>query len=270
MNFILANCRQGQNKLGIEKTPSIIFNKLNNNIFLSKSIKEFNFNSNKGYNFIYNYYNNYLKLNNYPIITLGGDHSVASASCQAFIDNYKEKSHIIWIDAHTDINTNITSETNNSHGMPVSKLMNLMNSPIDNKIYNLKPEQITYIGTRSIDKAEQNIIDNLNIKVYSTNDIYFNLKNVIKEINENINDKFIHISYDIDVIDPLYIKSTGTKIHHGINLEQNLELIKELTKNNLVISADFVELNLDLGNKKDQIQSLNIMVETIKQFIKYI
>ena len=195
---------------------------------------------------------------------MGGDHSISSASCQAFIDKYKEKSHIIWIDAHTDINTSETSNTQNTHGMPVASLMGLTKSNIVNKLYNLRHDQITYIGPRSIDPYELKFIQDNNIKLYSTNDIKNNINEIIKEINEKIKNKYENISYDIDVMDSKYINSTGTIEENGFHIEENMKIIEEITKNNSIISADFVELNLYLGNKE---KSLKLMIDIIKKII---
>ena len=135
MNFILANCKHGQRKIGTELAPNIIYNKLLKNVYkkdLTNNvfIKDTLFRNERGYNKIYEQYNNFNNVNNNPVITLGGDHSVSIGSCQAFIDKYKEDAHIVWVDAHTDINTQETSITGNIHGMVVSQLMGLDKSLI--------------------------------------------------------------------------------------------------------------------------------------------
>ena len=279
MNFILANCRIGQKKMGVEKSPTIIYNRLLNyhnkfnkhiNLNNKVSINEYSFEVNKGYTNIYNKYNEYTKINNYPIITLGGDHSVSLASCQAFIDKYKEDSHIIWIDAHTDINTYESSESKNLHGMPVACLMGLMDSPIINKQYNLKPEQITYLGPRSVDEEEMKSIKENNITLYSSYDIRNNLTNILKEVQENIKDKIIHISFDIDVLDPTFAKSTGTTVVNGLTVSDIYMILNNITKNNLIASCDFVEYNPELGNIKEKERTLNYMELSINTVIKNI
>ena len=279
MNFILANCRIGQKKMGVEKSPTIIYNRLLNyhnkfnkhiNLNNKVSINEYSFEVNKGYTNIYNKYNEYTKINNYPIIILGGDHSVSLASCQAFIDKYKEDSHIIWIDAHTDINTYESSESKNLHGMPVSCLMGLMDSPIINKQYNLKPEQITYLGPRSVDEEEMKSIKENNITLYSSYDIRNNLTNILKEVQENIKDKIIHISFDIDVLDPTFAKSTGTTVVNGLTVSDIYMILNNITKNNLIASCDFVEYNPELGNIKEKERTLNYMELSINTVIKNI
>ena len=277
INFILANCRVGQKKMGVEKAPQIIYsrllkyhNKFNKHINLDNqvSISEYGFEMNKGYKMLYDKYNDFTKKNNYPIITLGGDHSVALATCQAFIDKYKEDGHIIWIDAHADINTYTSSDSKNLHGMPVSSLMGIMDLPIINKKYDLKPKQITYLGPRSVDKEEQMIIKHYDIKLYSSEDIRNNLLGILDEIQEKVKDKFIHISFDIDVIDPILGPSTGTTVDKGLNMYDIYTILNNITKNNLIASCDFVEYNPEIGSIKEKERTLNYMELSINTVIK--
>jgi len=277
INFILANCRVGQKKMGVEKAPQIIYsrllkyhNKFNKHINLDNqvSISEYGFEMNKGYKMLYDKYNDFTKKNNYPIITLGGDHSVALATCQAFIDKYKEDGHIIWIDAHADINTYASSDSKNLHGMPVSSLMGIMDLPIINKKYDLKPEQITYLGPRSVDKEEQMIIKHYDIKLYSSEDIRNNLLGILDEIQEKVKDKIIHISFDIDVIDPILGPSTGTTVDKGLNMYDIYTILNNITKNNIIASCDFVEYNPEIGSIKEKERTLNYMELSINTVIK--
>ena len=300
INFILANCRVGQKKMGVEKAPQIIYsrllkyhNKFNKHIDIDNqvSISEHSFEINKGYKMLYDKYNDFTKKNNYPIITLGGDHSIALASCQAFIDKYKEDGHIIWIDAHVDLNTYESSASKNSHGMPVSSLMGIHGTyPIINKKYNLKPEQITYLGPRSIDKEEQMIINKYDIQLYSSKDMrninkydiklysskdmrntYYNCHNnlfkILDELQEKIKDKVIHISFDIDVLDPSLVKSTGTTVDKGLTIHDIYLILNNITKNNMVASCDFVEYNPNIGDIKEKERSLNYMEFSINTVI---
>lgn len=250
MNFILANCSHGQRINGIDKTPKILFNNIKQlyKFYSYSIIEKDDFRTIKGYRKIYN---DYIKFNRYKrkIAIFGGDHSIAQASCQAFLDIYKDKGHILWIDAHTDINTFETSISKNSHGMPVSKLLGINSYKYSENHYLANPSQITYIGPRSIDKSEQTLLDILKIDIFTSDNINRDINNVVDKINSIIKDKFIHISYDIDILDPSYIKCTGTKEDKGIDIITNNTLLKSINKTKLV-SADFVELNLDIDKKR--------------------
>jgi len=276
MNFILANCKHGQRKLGVEYAPSIIYNSLLKNVYKKDItnnvfIKDTLFRNERGYNKIYEQYNNFNNVNNYPVITLGGDHSVSIGSCQAFIDKYKEDAHIVWIDAHTSINTYETSNTDNMHGMVVSQLMGLDKSLINNKQYDLKPDQITYLGPRSIDLKEQEILDKYNIKVYSSQDIKnLGVFHILHELQNKLNNEKIHISFDLDVFDSYYVKSTGTPVNYGLNLWEIHSILKFICKNNSVKSCDFVEYNPLISDKEEIEKSLLNLETTINTLIKYI
>ena len=276
MNFILANCKHGQRIVGTELAPKIIYNKLLKNVYkkdLTKkvSINEKYFINNRGYNMIYNEYYNYNMINTRPIITLGGDHSVSIGSCQAFLDKYKDDGHIVWIDAHTDINTKETSKTGNTHGMVVSQLMGLDKSFITNKQYDLKPEQITYLGPRCIDMKEKEILNEYNMKVYSSQDIkLIGIFYILHELQKRLNNKKIHISFDIDIFDPHYVKSTGTPVNYGLNLWEIYTILKYICKNNSVKSCDFVEYNPLISDKDNVEKSLLNLEISINSLLKYI
>ena len=276
MNIILANCRHGQRIVGTELAPNIIYNKLLKNVYKKDltnnvSINDKYFSNNKGYNMIYNEYYNYNMINTRPIITLGGDHSVSIGSCQAFIDKYKEDAHIVWIDAHTDINNKETSKTGNTHGMVVSQLMGLDESFITNKQYDLKPDQITYLGPRCIDLKEQEILDKYNMKIYSSQHIKnIGIFYILHELQNRLNNKKIHISFDIDVFDPYYVKSTGTPVNYGLNLWEIYTILKYICKKNSVKSCDFVEFNPLISSKDNVEKSLLNLEISINSLLKYI
>jgi arginase len=110
-----------------------------------------------------------LKKKIFPIV-LAGDHSTAGGTIAGIKNAFpKSKLGVIWIDAHTDINTQSTSKTHNLHGMPVGHLMGFENHPIatfENKI--LHPSQITYMGIREIDPPEQERIKRNHIRNYNS------------------------------------------------------------------------------------------------------
>lgn len=275
MNIILANCMYGQRKIGVENAPKLIYNNLfnykklgvNTNI---SSISSEKFQSNLGYNLLYEEYNKFYKQNFYPIITFGGDHSISIATCQAFLDKHKEDAHIIWLDAHTDINTSKTTNSHNLHGMIVSKLMGIEDSIIYNKKYNLKPEQITYLGPRCIDKHEINIIKENRIKLYTSEELKQNKKNILEEIHEKTKFKMVHLSVDFDIFDPKYISSTGTPVENGLNPTELNTILHLISSKNLITSCDFVEFNPKLGCKNSSLKYVTNSIHTVLNNITFL
>lgn len=196
------------------------------------------------------------------VLTLGGDHSIASGSISALKKTYNDLK-VVWIDAHADINTPSSSPTKNYHGMPVSHLLGMINK---NEIPgfewlepNLKPKDIVYIGIRDLDSSEVDFIKEKKIKYYNMNSIdNLGISRVMKEITEYFasdiksNDFPIHISFDIDGMDPTVVKQTGTLVRNGLSDRESKYIIRNIVETNNLVSLDIVELNPELGNDEDK------------------
>jgi len=189
-------------------------------------------------------------------INLGGDHSIAAATIQPMLDYYREDLLVVWIDAHADLNTYQASLTKNIHGMPVGALTGLMEHwyRIRKNRTLLDMQNLIYVGIRDLDKFEQEtIIKNriMNFPTY-TND-------VIQAIQQHPA-KYIHISCDIDSMDPSIMPSTGTKVLNGLKLKNVINII-QTTKPRLV-GFDLVEFNPLIGNKR-QVRKTLLNIQTI-------
>lgn len=185
--------------------------------------------------------------NCFPII-LGGDHSLAIGSALASIKK-EENLGIIWIDSHGDYNTFETTRTGNLHGLPLAtlnhKAQERLSSYHNGNYY--KPENTVIIGARDIDTWEwPNIID-AGVTVFTTEDIKkHGIKKIIKKAM-NIalkNTNGVHISYDIDVIDPKVAPGVSVPAINGIGEDESYEIMNEVCKYNKHIkSFDLVEFN---------------------------
>jgi len=165
-----------------------------------------------------------------PLVILGGDHSISSSTVPIFFDKYRENGHLLWIDAHPDLNTHKTSITKNEHGMSVAKIFNLTENHV-NPLYTPRFDQLSYYGIRSIDPPEKDFINTYKI---STNIDY-----------ENIKDKDIYVSLDVDVLDPSIISSTGTPVNDGANITEIINILKPIWHR--VKCIDIVEFNPEVG-----------------------
>jgi arginase len=198
----------------------------------------------------------------FPIV-LGGDHSIAMGSVAGVVHNPKgetERTGLIWIDAHTDINTPKTSPTGNIHGMPIAHLL----GDGDSRLLNIwgggaviRPEDIVYIGIRSVDDDERRILKELGIRVYTMKDID---KRGLGEIVEQTimqlhHTKRVHVSFDADVLDPAVAPGVGTPVPGGLSYREAHLLMELLADAKIVTSLDLVEVNpiLDIQNKTGQI-----------------
>ncbi len=246
-------CAIGQKKQGVDLGPDFLAKLKILEVIPKKSIQINSLNDfSSAYDILF-------KSNSFNI-NIGGDHSVGAVTVQSLLDKHFDDLLVIWIDAHADVNTMESSVSKNIHGMPVAPLLGLMKHWWTSNIYNshhiLKPENLLYVGIRDLDPFEIDTIGKLNIK-YFTN--YSN--EIIDWINSHPANK-IHISCDIDGIDPLQMPSTGTPVNGGLTVDQVKNII-QVSKNKLV-GFDLVEFNPLIGNSNQLTKTLANCEEIIK------
>jgi arginase len=224
------------------------------------------------------YKTNYERMttNNKININIGGDHSMGIGSVAASLNKYGSNIKVIWIDAHADINTRASSPSGNVHGMPLSFLTGLDKCDDYNFIDNLLPfNNLCYIGIRDLDVEEINVVKKHNIKTILSDNFNKNIDKIINNVINWIGDSQIHISIDVDSLDPKYIQYTGTRVSGGLDLIQLIKFIKNVCSKTNVINLDISELNLynlDCVNlqQEEKIKSFdnfNLILETICQTI---
>lgn len=209
--------------------------------------------------------------NNNQIITLGGDHSMAIGSALASIKKH-DSLGIIWIDAHGDFNNFATTITGNLHGLPFAAITNYKDTEKLNSFHNgnfYKFENAVLVGGRDIDPLELVNLKDAGVKIFTTEDIknlgYEKVMDEAFKIATN-NTNGIHISYDLDVIDPMIAKGVSIPAKDGINLEEAYNIMNYISKNkDKVKSLDLVEYNPTL-DKNDE--TLNIAKNLLETYIK--
>lgn len=199
-----------------------------------------------------------LEQNKFPLC-IGGDHSMAIGTI-AGISSYCRKNKltlgVIWIDAHTDMNTDETTPSGNIHGMPLAASMGLGNPGLVN-FYGfapkLKPENCAIIAARSIDVEERKIIKKLNPAVYTMSDvdklgIHRIISRVLKQFKEKVD--HIHVSFDVDSVDPNFAPGVGTPVPGGINFREAHLLMEAIAECGCMSSLEIAEVNpiLDVRN----------------------
>lgn len=184
---------------------------------------------------------------NFPL-TVGGDHIVAIGSSLASIKQNKNLG-MIWFDSHADFNTYLTSVTGNLHGLPLAVATNyettLLSDFHDGPFYN--PKNTVIVGGRDIDPWEwPNILD-AGVTVFSTKDIQkYGIEKICEKafLIASTGTKGVHISFDLDLIDPKIAPGVSVLARDGIDLKQTYELVDEIVKyNDIIKSADLVEYN---------------------------
>lgn len=190
-----------------------------------------------------------------PLI-LGGDHSIVLGSVKGLLKHY-ENPGIIYFDAHGDINTDKTSLTGNIHGMPIASLMGLGDerlSSVGDSNLKLKPENIVYIGLRDLDPGERKAIKSMGIKAFTMEDIdSLGIADVMKEAIQYISKgtDAIHISFDIDCLDPKVAPGTGVKVLGGLNFREAKIAMDMVSKTEKIRSIEFVEVNPLLDDQNE-------------------
>lgn len=214
-----------------------------------------------------------LQNDTFPLI-IGGDHSLAMGSIAGASKYFGNNLAVIWIDAHGDINTHDTSPSGNIHGMPLAASMGYGYEKLTSIFFNevkIKPENVFILACRDLDKGEIELINELKMNVWTTEQI--NKEGTSKVINDLLtlikekNIKNIHLSYDIDCLDPDYVPGTGTPVNDGLTYSQSKELLEAILGTSLVKSMDFVEYNpmLDKNNKTKEtcFELLNLISDNL-------
>jgi arginase len=239
-------CMLGQKKNGVQFGGNTIIENLKNGLIRKKQdidIIHIDINTmadyHKGYKTVkQNLNKGYFNLN------LGGDHSISVATIQPLLEKYRDDLLVVWVDAHADLNTYSSSITKNSHGMPVSTLTGLMDHwyKVSNTKHHLKPENLMYVGIRDLDDFESKTITERGITNFPS------YTSDISSIIEHHPAKYIHISCDIDSLDPILAPSTGTPVSQGLTVKNVTNIVR--AANPRLISFDLVEFNPLIGNRR--------------------
>ncbi|MGL4944716.1 MAG: arginase, partial [Fusobacteriaceae bacterium] len=154
---------------------------------------------------------------------------------------------VIWIDAHGDMNTDEITMSGNIHGMPLALLQGYGDRDLVNCFYEgakIESKNVVVLGARDLDHKEREFMDELGVKHISYDEvIHKGLDNVLEEIKEYLQVEDIHISFDVDSIDPEYAPGVSTPVRNGFTPEEMFTTFKFIFKNYFVTSVDIVEYN---------------------------
>ena len=238
--------------------------KSTNKLDLKKNLSEVN----KFTSQIYNKTLEILENGDFPLL-IGGDHSSAIGS--ALASRKCNNIGVIWIDAHGDYNTFETTRTGNLHGLPLAAITGYKCDLLTNFITNefINPKNTVIVGARSIDPWEIGNLEDAGVTIFTTQDIHEKGSQAIMDEAFKIalnNTDGTHISYDLDVIDPMIAPGVSVPEVNGITLYEANEIMDYLVNRKQDIkSMDIVEFNptKDINNK-----TKTIALELINKFIK--
>ena len=189
------------------------------------------------------------------VITLGGDHSVSWGSIAGVL-KYNPEVGVIYLDAHGDCNIAERSMSHHIHGMHMAYLMGFGTKEyVGRYTTNILPlKNILYVGARSLDPYEVELINERGISKISSDFINTSMPGTLEKISVFMSRfKKIHVSLDIDILDPSIAPGTGVPEPDGISEESLYDLLDLILNRDKVDSIDFVEYNplLDIDGRTD-------------------
>ena len=184
-------------------------------------------------------------------VTLGGDHSLAMATVQASLLHHP-RSKVLWVDAHGDINTPETSLSGRVHGMPLAYLLGLWAQ--DRRRVRLLEKNVVLFGIRDLDTGEKKILRDLKVRSYSRSEISkkgieFCWAEAMSYLN--VGSEGLHVSFDVDALDPRLFPQTGVPVARGLNVSETQFLFDQILIAPNLKAFDLVEYNPELTPKKE-------------------
>ncbi len=185
-------------------------------------------------------------------LVLGGDHSVAAGTVSGVAKYFRRKNQkigLIWIDAHTDMNTPETSPSGNVHGMPLAAIMGLGPAELGN-IYEfspkVNPENCVLVGIRDVDNFEKENIRKAGVEVFTMRDIDERGMRVVMEdalAMAGRGTAGYHVSLDMDWIDPEDAPGVGTPVWGGATYREAHLAMEIIADHGRILSFEIVEVN---------------------------
>lgn len=229
-----------------------------------------------------------LRQKHFPLI-ISGDHSSALGSLAGIKTAFPNKTiGAIWIDAHADLHSPLSSPSGNIHGMPLAAALGNDNTDyavnsIDETTQaswnqmkamggiepKLKPEHLVYFGLRSTEEAEDRVIDSLGIRQFPVHEVrYRGIPSCVAEALERMAEvDLIYITFDVDSLDcDLISNGTGTPVSKGFDPQEVIDLIQAILNTGKVGALEVCEINPLLDEKGNKMAETAF--EVIDQLFK--
>jgi arginase len=201
---------------------------------------------------------------------LGGDHSIAVGTVSGLAMHARSRRKrlgLLWVDAHSDINTPGTSPSGNVHGMPLAALLGLgpaALSSLGGRFPKVAPERVALVGIRSVDQGERNHLRGLGVHVYTMADIdrhgiHHVMEQAIADVSRETD--MVHVSFDLDAVDPNVAPGVGTPVKGGLSYREAHSVMESLAEAGVVTSLEVVEVNPILDDRN---RSAEFAVELVQ------
>jgi arginase len=190
----------------------------------------------------------------YVPLVLGGDHSVALGTLAGL--RRDEPGGVLWVDAHGDLNTPETSITGNVHGMVLAAALGLGGSAFDHEAWTLPavdPARVALLGVRSLDESERTVLRELGAVVFTMSDLdRLGVEKAMREALEHVaGPGFVHVSLDMDVVDPADAPGVGTPVRGGLTYREAHLAMELVAESGLAGSLEVVEVNPILDRENE-------------------
>ncbi len=167
---------------------------------------------------------------------------------------------MLWLDAHGDLNRPETTPSGNVHGMALAAALGLAGPAFARDAWPLpavQPSRVALVGVRSLDEGERELLGHLEPKVFTMEQLdRVGVEHVMKEALEHVaGENFVHLSLDMDVLDPEVAPGVGTPVRGGLNYREAHLAMEIVAESGLLTSLELVEVNpvLDRENQTGQL-----------------
>jgi arginase len=180
-------------------------------------------------------------------LVLGGDHSVALGTLGGLASVHGQGG-VLWIDAHSDINTPETSPSGNVHGMALAAALGLAGQGFESDAWPLPavdPKRVALVGTRLLDDGERRLLRDAGVRVFTMSEIdRIGIERAVRESLDLVSGSgFVHVSLDMDVLDPEIAPGVGTPVRGGLTYREAHLALELVAESGVAGSLEVVEVN---------------------------
>jgi arginase len=201
----------------------------------------------------------------YVPLVLGGDHSVALGTLGGLARAQGRPGGVLWLDAHGDLNRPETSPSGNVHGMPLAAAMGLAGPEFESDAYPLPavdPGRVALVGVRSLDRGERELLAGIDARVFTMSELdRVGVERAMREALDHVAaGGFVHLSLDMDVLDPDVAPGVGTPVRGGLSYREAHLAMELVAESGLAGSLEVVEVNPILDREN---QTAKLAVELV-------
>lgn len=180
-------------------------------------------------------------------LVLGGDHSVALGTLGG-LASVHGKGGVLWIDAHPDINTPGTSPSGNVHGMSLGAVLGLAGDAFASDAWPLPavdPKRVALVGIRQTDEGERRLLKEAGVRVFTMSEVdRIGVERAVREALDRISGPgFVHVSLDMDALDPELAPGVGTPVRGGLTYREAHLALELVAESGIAGSLEVVEVN---------------------------